>query len=70
MGRALGSLSDKKKEHSARIMDEETISHQAENLGKSQSDILWPVFERSLSKAGWKLAKTEIATEGYEICFE
>lgn len=31
---------------------------------------LWPLFESSVTNAGWKLDKTECATEGYTMHLE
>lgn len=37
---------------------------------KADSDVarLWPKFEKKARAVGWDLDKTEIATEGYEVC--
>ncbi|KAL3807805.1 hypothetical protein ACHAXA_004672 [Cyclostephanos tholiformis] len=42
----------------------------AELLAKTELDALWPIFERSVTAAGWKLDKTECFTEGYELYFD
>jgi hypothetical protein len=42
----------------------------AELLARSELDALWPIFERSVTSAGWKLDKTECFTEGYELYFD
>lgn len=72
VGRALVSLStpngEQNNKHVAR--DEQELIRQAEEIGQEEINVLWPIFERSASKAGWKLDKTEFSTHGYEICFD
>mmetsp|Transcript_1637 Transcript_1637/g.3254 ORF Transcript_1637/g.3254 Transcript_1637/m.3254 type:complete len:502 (+) Transcript_1637:82-1587(+) len=49
--------------------DIETIQ-KAEETAKNEIEKLWPIFEKSVTSAGWKLDKTECSTEGYEIHLE
>lgn len=51
---------------SGMIMDESEIQH-AEQVGQDNINVLWSVFERCTYEKGWKLEKTEISTDGYEI---
>ena len=48
------------------IMDESEIQH-AEQVGQDNINVLWSVFKRCTYEKGWKLEKTEISTDGYEI---
>jgi hypothetical protein len=73
VGRALVSVSKQKRDHNndnPGIHDERELLRQAEEIGQEETNLLWPVFERSASNAGWKLDKTEFSTHGYEICIE
>jgi hypothetical protein len=72
VGRALVSVStpNELKNNRHVVHDESELIGQAEEIGQEETNLLWPVFERSASNAGWKLDKTEFSTYGYEICFE
>lgn len=43
---------------------------QAEEIAERKLMELWPLFETCATETGWKLDKTECATDGYEIYFE
>lgn len=49
---------------------EAEIVKQAEETAERELIQLWPVFERCVTDAGWKLDKTECSTEGFEMYFE
>ncbi|KAL3805091.1 hypothetical protein HJC23_003319 [Cyclotella cryptica] len=72
VGRALVLVSAPNGEQNNKpvVHDEREIIRQAEEIGQREINVLWPIFERSASKAGWKLDKTEFSTYGYEICLE
>jgi uncharacterized protein (DUF1499 family) len=72
VGRALVSVStpNELKNNRHVVHDEIELIGQAEEIGQEETNALWSVFERSASKSGWKLDKTEFSTYGYEICFE
>ena len=48
------------------IMDQSEIQH-AEQFGQENINGIWSVFERCAYEKGWKLEKTEMSTDGYEI---
>jgi hypothetical protein len=70
VGRALTSLSLANAQTKYNVSNEEDTVDQAEKTGSTEANAMWPVFERCAGEAGWKLDKTEVSTEGYEICFE
>jgi hypothetical protein len=61
VGRALEVLEE------TMVCDLQDLIHRAESIGEQEIKKLWSTFEKCVSSAGWKLNKTEIATEGYEI---
>lgn len=66
--RTLVSLeADRKTSHPT--LREVDVVQKGERIARDKLDRLWPVFKRSLASAGWKLDKTECATEGYELFF-
>jgi hypothetical protein len=70
VGRALATMTMTNKAHNGTMMiDEGDIIQHAEEVGQKETNNLWPIFERCASKVGWKLDKTEISTDGYELCF-
>lgn len=72
VGRALLSVSvpNGNKNNRSVVHGERQLISQAEEIGREETKVLWPVFERSASEAGWKLDKTEFSTCGYAISFE
>ncbi|KAL7477435.1 hypothetical protein ACHAW6_003240 [Cyclotella cf. meneghiniana] len=72
VGRALVSvpLPNGIKNNRPVVHDERQLISQAEEIGQEETEVLWPIFERSASKAGWRLDKTEFSTCGYEVFFE
>lgn len=66
--RALSSLlSSSRAENDS---ERDTIVQKAEETAQNELVHLWPIFERCVTAAGWKLDKTECSTEGYEMYFE
>mmetsp|Transcript_25058 Transcript_25058/g.45322 ORF Transcript_25058/g.45322 Transcript_25058/m.45322 type:complete len:163 (+) Transcript_25058:794-1282(+) len=49
---------------------ETELVKKAEETAQGELVILWPIFEKIVTDAGWKLDKTECSTEGYEIHVE
>lgn len=50
--------------------NEVEMVRKAEDIAQADLVHFWPIFERCVSAAGWKLDKTECHTEGYEMDFE
>ncbi len=67
--RTLVSLEANGKEEHHLISDGE-VFQKAETIARNELVRLWPIFERCVANAGWKLDKTECSTEGYEIYLE
>lgn len=68
LGRALVSLSAEN--NHASVDDNSELICRAESIAEEELRRLWPIFETSVAKAGWKLDKTECTTDGYEIYIE
>lgn len=66
VGNELASTS--KEQHND--VEEIEIVKEAEMKAESKLAQLFPLFETSASSAGWELDRTEISTQGYEICYE
>mmetsp|Transcript_51963 Transcript_51963/g.110409 ORF Transcript_51963/g.110409 Transcript_51963/m.110409 type:complete len:250 (-) Transcript_51963:294-1043(-) len=43
------------------------LVQQAEEAAERKLVQIWPIFEKVVTDAGWKLDKTECSTEGYEL---
>ncbi len=67
--RTLESLDADGKEVHHLLSDVEVVQ-KSETIARNELDRLWPIFERCVANAGWKLDKTECSTEGYEIYLE
>lgn len=67
VGRALVEVSMHK---SQLPRNEDEVIKRAEKVGQFNINTIWPFFVVCTSKAGWKLNKTEISTNGYELWFE
>ena len=68
VGRAL--VEESMQNTSSMLWNEDELIHRAEKVGQVNINTLWPSFATCTGKAGWKLDKTEISTNGYELWFE
>ncbi len=48
----------------------DTLIKESEENAARQLEVLWPIFEEKVIKAGWNLDKTECSSDGYEIHVE